>query len=72
MKSDSGYYKTSLPGIGEEAFTSPSFDPQFSVNLIKGNHVAVITTHIDGQDRKKTVLKMEHLIALAKLVAARM
>lgn len=72
MKADSGYFKTSLPGIGEEAFTSPSFDPQFSVNLIKGKHVAVVTTHIDGQDKKKTVIKMEHLIALAKLVAARM
>src|SRR5512141_1471015 len=31
MKSDSGYYKKPLAGLGEEAFTSPAFDPQFSV-----------------------------------------
>ncbi len=72
MKSDSGYYKKQVPGLAEEAFTSPAFDPQFSVNLRKGRYVAVVTTHIDPKDRKRTVLTMDQLISLARLVASRM
>lgn len=72
MKSDSGYFKKQLAGLGEEAFTSPAFNPQFSVNFRKGRYVAVITTHIDPKDKKRTVLSMDHLISLAKLVASRM
>lgn len=72
MKADSGYYKTAMQGIGEEAFTSPAFDPQFSVNFRKGRYVAVITTHIDSKDKKRTILSMDHLVSLAKLVASRM
>jgi hypothetical protein len=72
MKADSGYFKKSVPGLAEEAFTSPAFDPQFSVNLRKGRYVAVITTHIDEKDKKRTVLSLDHLISLAKLVASRM
>lgn len=72
MKTDSGYYKTPVQGIGEEAFTSPAFDPQFSVNFRKGKYVAVITTHIDGKDKKRTILSMDQLVSLAKLVASRM
>jgi hypothetical protein len=72
MKADSGYFKKSIPGLAEEAFTSPAFDPQFSVNLRKGKYVAVITTHIDPKDKKSTVLSLDHLTSLAKLVASRM
>jgi len=72
MKSDSGYYKAAVPGIGEEAFTSPSFEPQFSINIRKGHYMAVVTTHVDPKDKAKTVLKMDQLNALAKLVASRM
>jgi hypothetical protein len=72
LRSDSGYFKASVPGVGEEAFTSPSFDPQFSINFRKGNTVAIVTTHIDPKDKKKTILSMDQLIALAKLVASRM
>jgi len=72
MKADSGYYKAPLQGIGEEAFTSPAFAPQFSVNFRKGNYIAVVTTDIDPRDKKKTGLSMDQLIALAKLVASRM
>jgi len=72
MKADSGYYKAPLKGIGDEAFTSPAFAPQFSVNFQKGSYVAVVTTVIDPRDNKKTVLTMDQLIALAKLVASRM
>jgi hypothetical protein len=72
MKSDSGYFKASLQGIGDEAFSSPAFDPQFSVNFVKGNYLAVVTTDIDPKDKKKTVLTMDQLVSIAKLVASRM
>lgn len=72
MKADSGYVKASVPGVGEEAFSSPAFDPQFSINFLKGNYYAIVTTHVDAKDKTKTVLKMDQLIAVAKLVASRM
>jgi hypothetical protein len=72
MKADSGYVKTSVPGVGEEAFSSPAFDPQFSINFLKGNYFAIVTTHVDEKDKTKTILKMDQLIAIAKLVATKM
>jgi hypothetical protein len=72
MKSDSGYVKASVPGVGQEAFSSPSFDPQFSINFLKGNYYAIVTTHVDAKDKTKTVLNMDQLIAIAKLVASKM
>jgi hypothetical protein len=72
LKADSGYFKAAVKGIGDEAFTSPSFDPQFSLNFRKGQYVAIVTTDIDPKDKKKTMLSMDQLTALAKLVASRM
>jgi hypothetical protein len=72
MKADSGYVKASVPGVGQEAFTSPAFDPQFSINFLKGKYFAIVTTHVDAMDKTKTVLKMDQLIAIAKLVASKM
>ena len=69
MKADS---KASIPGVGEEAFSSPAFDPQFSVNFLKGNYYAIVTTHVDEKDKTKTALNMDQLIAIAKLVASKM
>ncbi len=72
MKSDSGYFKSPLTGIGEEAFTSPAFDPQFSINLHKGHYVSVVTTNVDPRDKTRTVINMDKLIVIAKIVASRM
>lgn len=72
LKSDAGYVKAQLQGLGEEAFTSPAFDPQTTVNFKKGNYVVVIATHIDPKDKTKTILKMDQVISLAKIVASRM
>ncbi len=72
MKADSGYVKASIPGVGEEAFSSPAFDPQFSVNFLKGKYYAIVTTHVDSKNKTQTVLKMDQLIAIAKLVASKM
>jgi hypothetical protein len=72
VKADSGYFKTSIPGVGDAAFTSPAFEPQFSVNFIKGNHYAIVTTNIDPKDKTRTILKLDQLITLSKIVASRM
>ena len=72
MKADSGYVKASVPGVGQEAFSSPAFAPQFSINFLKGNYFAIVTTHVDAKDKTKTVLSMDQLIAIAKVVASKM
>jgi len=72
MKGDPGYFKAAVPGVGESAFTSPAFAPQFSVNFIKGGHFGIVTTHVDPKDKNKTVLTMDQVVAVAKLVAAKM
>jgi hypothetical protein len=72
LKNDAGYYKAPVQGIGDQAFTSPAFAPQFSVNFRKGHLFAVVTTHVDPNNKNRTVLNIDHLIALAKLVSSRM
>lgn len=72
MKADPGYSKDAVPGVGESAFSSPAFAPQFSVNFIKGGHFCIVTTHVDPKDKNKTVLTMDQVIAVARLVASKM
>lgn len=72
MRSDPGYFKAAVPAVGEAAFTSPAFAPQFSVNFIKGGHFGIVTTHVDPKDKNRTVLTMDQVIAVAKLVASKM
>jgi len=72
MKADPGYFKAAVPAVGEAAFTSPAFAPQFSVNFIKGGHFGIVTTHVDPKDKNKTVLTMDQVINLAKVVASKL
>jgi hypothetical protein len=72
FKEDSGFIKAAVKGIGDEAYTGPSFDPQTSVNFVKGDYYVAVATHIDPKDRHKTVLPIDKVIAVAKVVAARM
>ena len=72
LKADKGYFKSAVSGIGEDAFTSPSFDPQFSVNVRKGQYVMVITTNIDPRNKKRTFLGMDQLLKIANIVDKRL
>lgn len=72
FKGDSGFIKAPVAGIGDEAYTGPSFDPQTSVNFVKGGMYVTVATHIDPRDRKKAVLPIDQVIAVAKVLAARM
>jgi len=71
FKGDSGFIKAQVQGIGDEAYTGPSFDPQTSVNFVKGGTYVTVSTLIDPRDKKKAVLPIEQVIAVAKVIAAR-
>lgn len=71
-KSDGGSFKESVSGIGEDAFTGPAFDPQFYVDFKKSNHTVVVSTVISSEDMMKTVLPMEKLFEIGKLIASRL
>lgn len=72
FKGDSGFFKTSVPGLGDEAYTGPSFDPQTTVSFLKGRYYVAVATHIDPKDKSRTVLPIEKVIAVAKTIASRM
>ena len=72
FKGDSGFIKSPVSGIGDEAYTGPSFDPQTSVNFVKGGTYVTVSTLIDPRDKKKAVLPIEQVIAVAKVIAGRM
>ena len=72
FKGDTGFIKSPVKGLGDEAYTGPSFDPQTQVNFKKGAYYVSVSTHIDPKDRTKPVLKIDQVIAVAKVVAERM
>lgn len=72
FKGDNGFIKAPVAGVGEEAYTGPSFDPQTNVNFVKGGYYVAVSTHIDPKDNNKAVLPIDKVIAVAKLIAARM
>src|SRR5512134_2386140 len=47
FKEDTDYFKAAIPGIGNDAFSSPNYPPQYTVNFVKGSHYAVVSTHLD-------------------------
>jgi hypothetical protein len=72
FKGDSGFIKAPVPGLGDEAYTSPAFDPQTTVNFKKGAYFVAVSTHIDPRDKKRSVLKIDQVIAVARIIASRM
>jgi hypothetical protein len=72
FKGDSGFIKAPVPGLGDEAYTGPSFDPQTTVNFRKGAYFVAVSTHIDPKDKSKAVLKIDQVIAVSRIIASRM
>jgi len=70
-KSDGGSFKAPISGLGEDAFMGPAFDPQFFVDFRKGDHTIVVSTVISSDDMMQTVLPMENLIEIGKIIASR-
>jgi hypothetical protein len=72
FKGDTGFIKSPVAGLGEEAYTGPSFDPQTNVNFVKGGYYVSVSTNVDPKDKNKAMLKIDQLIAVAKVIATRM
>ena len=61
-----------MTGVGDEAYTGPSFDPETNVNFVKGEYYVAVATHIDHSNRSKAILSIDQVIAVAKVIASRM
>ncbi|MDH4162130.1 MAG: hypothetical protein OEW15_05500 [Nitrospirota bacterium] len=72
FKADTEYNKGAVPGIGSDAFSSPVYPPQYTINFVKGNYYAAVTTHLDPKNESKTLIPFDQLTAISKLVASRM
>lgn len=72
-KQQAGYFKAAVPGVGSEAFSGPKNDPQFVLCFKKGVYCVTLSSffNIGGDAKHPTMLTMDQLIALGKLVAPR-
>src|SRR5713226_6869697 len=61
-------FHAAVPGIGDEAFDSPSGALQYVIYLRKGPRAASVTTYFERNGRT-TRLTMDQLKAIAKIVA---
>jgi hypothetical protein len=70
-RSSKAGFKSTIQGIGEEAFVGPAGPPPlFILAFRKGNYAVVLNTEVDGQTNAR--LPMEQIVAIAKVIASRM
>jgi hypothetical protein len=70
-KSSRTGFKSTVQGIGEEAFIGPAEGPPLYILAFrKGAHTVIINTELES--RTSTRITMEQLTAIAKLMASRM
>jgi hypothetical protein len=63
-------FKSAVKGVGEDAFMGPADGPPLYILAFrKGIYAVVLNTELD--DSNKPILTMEQLIAIAKIMAAR-
>jgi len=71
-KSEKDMVKSTVQGVGEEAFIGPGvMDPQYMLAFKKGNYCVAISTFVDVENPDKTTLTMDQVIAIGKIVAGR-
>ncbi len=64
-------FKSSLKGVGEEAFVGPADGPPLYILAFrKGSFTIVLNTELE--DKSSARLPLEQLVAIAKLIASRM
>jgi hypothetical protein len=64
-------FKSSLKGVGEEAFVGPADGPPLYILAFrKGSYTVVLNTELE--DKSNARLQSEQLVAIAKLIASRM
>ena len=71
-KETADYVKGEVAGVGEEAFYGPAANPQYVLIFRNKDSCVRLYTYIDKSDPSKTVLTMDQLIALGKIIASRM
>jgi len=65
--------KAMVPGIGDEAYIGPGYmDPQYVLVFLKGQQCVFLSTSLDPNDPTKTVLTLDQLKEIGKLVASRL
>jgi hypothetical protein len=70
-KSSKSGFKTAVAGIGEEAFIGPAGkSPAFILVFRKAAYTVVLNSELENETRSR--MPIEHLTALAKIIASRM
>lgn len=64
--------KDTIPGIGDEAIAGPAADPQYMFLARKGDKCVALSTFVDPATPEKTLLTMDQVIALGKIVIERL
>jgi len=64
--------KDTIPGIGDEAIIGPAADPQYMFLARKGDKCVALSTFVDPATPEKTLLTMDQVIALGKIVIERL
>jgi len=64
--------KATIPGVGDGAMTGPAADPQYMFLARKGDKCVALSTFVDPANPEKTLLTMDQLIALGKIVVERL
>jgi hypothetical protein len=71
-KHEKSMVKATIPGVGDEALTGPAADPQYMLLARKGDKCVALSTFVDPAAPEKTLLTMDQLIALGKIVIERL
>lgn len=66
------YVKGEVAGVGEAAFFGPAVDPPYVLIFRNKDSCVRVYTYLEKSDPAKTVLTMDQLIALGKIIASRM
>jgi hypothetical protein len=70
-KGQKGYFKAEVKGVGDAAFKGLAADPQLSLFIKKGNSCVVLTTFYNLLGKPPTMMTMDQLIDLGKLITGR-
>ncbi len=66
------YVKGEVPGVGEEAFYGPAAGVPYVLIFRNKEFCVRLVTYIDKNDPARTLLTMDQVTALAKIIASRM
>jgi hypothetical protein len=65
------YVKRTVAGVGDEGFCGPAPDPQYILFFRKKSFCVSVSTYLNITGKTPTMLTMDQLIAVGKLIASR-